>query len=137
MSCWTRALFSFNSRQGACPDCSGLGARWEFDPALVVPENSKSLNDGALFPLTRSEFHREHAKLLRDVKKHGVPLDRPFGELSTEQRRLVFLGDGKTVRGAFTILNDAITGSEGEDANLYPSQFLTEVPCPDVCRYAT
>ena len=123
-------LFSFNSRQGACPDCSGLGARWEFDPALVVPENSKSLNDGALFPLTRSEFHREHAKLLRDVKKHGVPLDRPFGELSTEQRRLVFLGDGKTVRGAFTILNDAITGSEGEDASLYPSQFLTEVPCP-------
>ena len=123
-------LFSFNSRQGACPDCSGLGARWEFDPALVVPENSKSLNEGALFPLTRPEFHREHAKLLRDVKKHGVPLDRPFGELSTEQRRLVFFGDDKTVRGAFTILNDAITGSEGEDASLYPSQFLTEVSCP-------
>ena len=41
-------LFSFNSRQGACPDCSGLGARWEFDPALVVPDKSKSLDDGRL-----------------------------------------------------------------------------------------
>ena len=123
-------LFSFNSRQGACPECSGLGARWEFDPALIVPDKSKSLTDGALFPLTRSEFHREHAKLLREVKKYGVPLDRPFSELNAEQQRLVFLGDDKTVRGAFTILNEAITGSEGEDANLYPSQFLTEVPCP-------
>src|SRR5581483_3176724 len=123
-------LFSFNSRQGACPECSGLGARWEFDPALVVPDKSKTLNDGALFPLTRSEFHREHTKLLRDLKKQGVPLERPFGELSSEQQRLVFVGDGKAVRGAFTILNDAITGSEGEEAALYPSQFLTEVPCP-------
>jgi excinuclease ABC subunit A len=123
-------FFSFNSRQGACPECSGLGARWEFDPALVVPDESKSLNDGALFPFTHSDFHREHAKLLRDVKKQGVPLDRPFGQLSAEQQRLVFLGDGRTVRGAFAILNDAITGSEGEEANLYPSQFLTEVPCP-------
>jgi excinuclease ABC subunit A len=123
-------FFSFNSRQGACPECSGLGARWEFDPALVAPDKNKSLNDGALVPLTHSEFHHAHAKLLRDVKKQGVALDRPFGELSAEQRRVVFFGDGKAVRGAFTILGDAITGSEGEEANLYPSQFLTEVPCP-------
>jgi len=124
-------LFSFNSRQGACPECSGLGARWEFDPALVVPDKSKSLNEGALFPLTHSEFHHAHTKLLRDLKKHGIPLDRPFSEFGAEQRRLIFLGDEKTVRGAFTILNDAIAGVEGEDNNvLYPSQFLTEVPCP-------
>ncbi len=123
-------MFSFNSRQGACPECTGLGSRWEFDPALVVPDPSKSLNANTLLPLTRPEFKREHAKLLRDLKKKGVPLDRPFGELSQEQQQLVLAGDGNGVRGAFAILNDAITESEGMDLALYPAQFLTEVPCP-------
>jgi excinuclease ABC subunit A len=123
-------LFSFNSRQGACPECSGLGSRWEFDPALVVPDHSKSLDEDALLPLTRPEFKRAHAKLLRDVKKKGVPLDRPFGELSADQQRLILSGDGNTVRGAFAILNDALTESEGTDEALYPAQFLSEVPCP-------
>jgi excinuclease ABC subunit A len=123
-------FFSFNSRQGACPECAGLGARWEFDPVLVVPDRTKSLQDEALFALTKVEFRTAHARLLRELKKQGVPLERPFGELSPEQQQLVLVGDGKNLRGAFTILNDAITGSEGEEANLYPSQFLTEVPCP-------
>jgi excinuclease ABC subunit A len=123
-------MFSFNSRQGACPECAGLGSRWEFDPALVVPDLARSLEDDALSPLTRPEFKREHKKLLRDLKKQGVPLDRPFGELSPAQQRLVLKGDEKKVRGAFAILNDAMTESEGEDEALYPAQFLTEAPCP-------
>ena len=123
-------LFSFNSRQGACPECAGLGSRWEFDPALVVPDRAKSLDDDALLPLTRAEFKRDHKKLLRDLKKQGVPLARPFGELSAEQQHLVLVGDERNVRGAFAILNDAMTASEGSDETLYPAQFLTEVPCP-------
>ena len=55
-------FFSFNSRQGACPECAGFGVRWEFDPALVFPEKTKSLQDDALFALTRSEFRTAHAK---------------------------------------------------------------------------
>jgi excinuclease ABC subunit A len=125
-------LFSFNSRQGACPECNGLGSRWEFDPALVVPDHDKSLDEDALVPLTKPEFRRAHAKLLRDVKKKGVPLGRPFGALSAEQQHLVLAGDGNAVRGAFAILNDALTESEGTDEALYPAQFLSEVPCP-VC----
>src|SRR5207247_5226387 len=56
--------------------------------------------------------------------------DRPFGELSREQQQLVLAGDGNGLRGAFAILNAAITKSEGTDLALYPSQFLSEVPCP-------
>src|SRR6185369_3646771 len=123
-------MFSFNSRQGACPECTGLGSRWEFDPALVVPDPGKALDDDALLPLARPEFKREHAKLLRDLKKKGVPRARPFSERSPQRQRLVLAGDGNGVRGAFALLNDAITGSEGADLALYSAQFLTDVPCP-------
>jgi len=123
-------LFSFNSRQGACPECAGLGSRWEFDPSLVVPDRSKSLEDDALVPLAKPEFKREYKKLLRDLKKQGVPLNRSFNELHSDQQQLIFQGDEKTVRGAFTILNDALTDSGGEDESQYPAQFLTEAPCP-------
>lgn len=123
-------VFSFNSRQGACPECTGLGSRWEFDPALVVPDPEKALDADALVPLTRPEFKRDHKKLLQSLKKKGVPLDRPFGQLSPEQQQLVLVGDDGSVRGAFTILNEAMTASEGTDEALYPAQFLTEVPCP-------
>ncbi|MBI3796387.1 MAG: excinuclease ABC subunit UvrA [Deltaproteobacteria bacterium] len=125
-------MFSFNSRQGACPECTGLGSRWEFDPALVVPDPGKALDEDALLPLARPEFKREHTKLLRGLKKKGVPLDRPFAALSPEQQQLVLAGDDNSVRGAFAILNAAITESEGMDLALYPAQFLNEVPCP-VC----
>jgi excinuclease ABC subunit A len=124
-------LFSFNSRQGACPECAGMGFRWEFDPELVVPDPDKALTDDALLPLTRSEFKREHSRLLRDLKKYGVPVDRPFGELNQEQQQLVLVGDGNGMHGAFQILNEILSGGEEEsDLSLYLAQFLGETPCP-------
>src|ERR671912_915144 len=47
--------FSFNSPHGACPECQGLGATWDFDPLRVVPDESKSLADGAIVPWGRSD----------------------------------------------------------------------------------
>ena len=46
----TPRAFSFNSPHGACPDCQGLGATYDFDPRLVVPDESKSLLGGAIAP---------------------------------------------------------------------------------------
>ncbi len=121
-------LFSFNSRQGACPECQGMGFRWEFDPALLVPDDRKSLKDNALFPLTRPEFKQELARLLRELKKQGVPLDRPFAELSQEQQQLSLTGNGNGLGGALAILNHALSDEE-TDLSLYLWQFLGETPC--------
>ena len=46
----TPRAFSFNSPHGACPDCQGLGAVYDFDPARLVPDESLSLQDGAIAP---------------------------------------------------------------------------------------
>ena len=125
-------MFSFNSRQGACPECSGQGFRWEFDPQLLVPDPHKSLQHDALLPLTEVGLKRKLARLLRGLKKHRVPLDKPFGQLTDKQRRLVFHGNDKGLRGVLDILGEALTeGDEtGRGAALSLSQFLSQVPCP-------
>ncbi len=86
--------FSFNSPHGACPECQGLGASWDFDPARLVPDPSRSLTDGAIEPWARGD-----KKLVRDalasLSEHfEIPLDVPFAKLSRKQRDLLLLGPG-------------------------------------------
>jgi excinuclease ABC subunit A len=87
-------LFSFNSRQGACPTCNGLGVRAEFDPDLVVPDGERSLRGGALAVLRDLGLATEERRLLRAFKSARIPLDRPFRRLTARQRRAVLEGNG-------------------------------------------
>ncbi len=84
--------FSFNSPHGACPACQGLGAIWDFDPARVVPDPSKSLADGAIAPWARGD-----KKLIADALESlsttfGIALDVPFGRLPKKHRDLLLHG---------------------------------------------
>ena len=76
--------FSFNSPHGACPDCTGLGITMEVDPALVLPDRSKSLRQGAIAPWSRSSSHSGwQSRILEAVfERFGEDLDAPFAELS-------------------------------------------------------
>ncbi|HWN66885.1 MAG TPA: excinuclease ABC subunit UvrA, partial [Haliangium sp.] len=84
-------LFSFNSPQGACPDCEGLGARLLFDPERLVPDPGKSLRQGAIAPLgARSAGY----KLLEAAcAAHGIDMDAPWKKLAAGQRALVLQGN--------------------------------------------
>ncbi len=76
--------FSFNSPHGACPDCTGLGSTMEVDPALVIPDRSKSLRQGAIAPWSRSSSHSGwQSRILEAVfERFGEDADAPFAELS-------------------------------------------------------
>jgi excinuclease ABC subunit A len=101
-------LFSFNNPFGACPRCQGFGNTIDFDLNLVVPDPSKSLDDGAIEPWTKPRFRT----LLQEAKKwarsRGIPLNIPWRQLTAEQRRLVLEGDPENdfdgVKGFFTWL---------------------------------
>ena len=85
--------FSFNSPHGACPACGGLGTAWTVDPSRVVPDESRSLVDGAIHPWQRhgSRLVRE---ALEDVaSRHGFSLEVPFSELPKRARRILLEGD--------------------------------------------
>ncbi|HKO05284.1 MAG TPA: excinuclease ABC subunit UvrA [Candidatus Acidoferrales bacterium] len=87
------SLFSFNSPYGACPRCQGFGNTIDFDLNLVIPDRSKTLNQGAIDPWTKPRYRQPFAELKRYAKTKGIPLDVPFRELSAKHQELVIEGD--------------------------------------------
>jgi excinuclease ABC subunit A len=87
-------IFSFNSPHGACPRCTGLGMQPEIDPDLVVPDPSLSISQGALVPWTviNSNFYEQVIQAIAD--RYEIDLERPWGDLPEEQRRLFLYGTG-------------------------------------------
>ncbi len=85
--------FSFNSVQGACPACDGLGQRWVVDAAQVMPDGTRSVLDGAIRP-----WHRHGPRLLREAlfevaERHGFSLEAPVAELPAAAREVLLQGD--------------------------------------------
>ena len=88
--------FSFNNPFGACPDCYGLGYKMEFDPELIIPDRSLSINQGAIVVMgwqsctDPSSF--TNAILQALSKEYKFSLDTPFGELSQEIQDMLIYG---------------------------------------------
>ncbi|MFZ4816352.1 MAG: excinuclease ABC subunit UvrA [Phototrophicaceae bacterium] len=90
-------LFSFNTPKGACPDCQGLGFRLELDADLLIPNGDLSIADGALeangWTLEEGSWNRS---ILDTISAHySVPLDKPWRELTQEQRNVILYGTGE------------------------------------------
>ncbi|MEY4358166.1 MAG: hypothetical protein RL469_1492 [Pseudomonadota bacterium] len=91
----TPSAFSFNSPAGACEACRGFGRIIGVDYGLVIPDESKTLREGAVRPW-QTEAYREHQHdMERLARKRGIPLDVPWRELTTAQRSWVIDGEGE------------------------------------------
>ncbi|WP_024412936.1 excinuclease ABC subunit UvrA [Streptococcus suis] len=89
-------LFSFNAPFGSCSDCDGLGMKLEVDMDLIVPDASKTLRDGALAPWNPISSNYYPQMLEQAMNHFGVDMDKPFEELTEEEKNLIFNGsDGK------------------------------------------
>jgi excinuclease ABC subunit A len=91
-------LFSFNNPFGACPTCHGFGNIIELDQDLVVPDPSKSINQGAIEPWTKPHYRSQLAELKRAAKGKGVRLDVPWADLTPAE--IAFVMDGPSTRDA-------------------------------------
>jgi len=149
--------FSFNSPHGACPACTGLGVKLEFDPELVLSQPELSLEDGAVQPWSRrssSSGDGYYTQLIRAVAQHyGIPLEVPVKELSARQRDIILYGskpgDRITLRYRNTDGMDRVyqTAFEGVIPNLQRrhrestsdyvrseiESYMSARPCP-ICR---
>ena len=98
----TPQLFSFNSPQGMCPNCHGLGTMMRVEPRLIVPDPAKSINEGAIEPLGLiTNLWKRH--FFEGIAHHaGFSLDTPWEQLAEEARRVVLYGLGyKRIRFTF------------------------------------
>jgi excinuclease ABC subunit A len=88
-------LFSFNSPQGACPECDGLGVESFFDPSLVVPERGASLKEGAIAPWAGNASTPYYDQTLVSLAKHlRIGTEKPWEELPAEARDAILHGTG-------------------------------------------
>jgi excinuclease ABC subunit A len=86
-------LFSFNNPYGACPRCQGFGNTIDFDLNLVVPNPSKSLEDGAIEPWTKPRYRALFQEAKKWARTRDIPLDVPWRQLSEEDRGRILEGD--------------------------------------------
>jgi excinuclease ABC subunit A len=99
-------LFSFNNPYGACPRCQGFGNTIDFDPELVIPDSSLTLNQGAIEPWTKPKYRSLFTDLKRFAREADIPMDVPWNELDREHQQLIINGENRFpgVRGFFNYL---------------------------------
>src|SRR5690242_4580049 len=93
----TPARFSFNSPIGACDTCRGFGRVIGVDYGLVIPDESKTLRQGAVKTFQSKSYDECQDDLVKLAPKRGVPLDVPYRDLTEEQKRWVIGGDAHWV----------------------------------------
>ncbi len=94
----TPRVFSFNAPYGACKVCNGLGAHYEVLSELVVPDETKSLNEGAIYPWHKSQ-NAYYKCILDSVCEHyGIDPDKPFKSLSPAQKGIILYGNDEVIK---------------------------------------
>lgn len=142
--------FSFNNPFGACPDCAGLGYKMEFDPALIVPDETRSINQGAIAVMgwqSASKAGSFSNALLRALaQRFSFSLDTPWQDLPENIRHILMYGTtvsvdvhytGQRGTGVYpTVFEGLIRNTEqryretfSDSAKQMYEQFMTITPC--------
>jgi excinuclease ABC subunit A len=111
----TPRAFSFNSPHGACRDCQGLGATYDFEPRLIVPDESKSLLAGAIAPWARGDRKLVKEAISQIGKTYGIDPDVPFGKLPKKHRDLLLYGPAGAAKAAKTVAPADVDTSDADE----------------------
>ncbi|WP_098749164.1 excinuclease ABC subunit UvrA [Paenibacillus sp. EZ-K15] len=148
----TPRMFSFNTPFGACPDCDGLGVEMIVDPELLIPDTSKSVEEGA-FAAWSGGTSTYYPQFLKSVCVHfGIPLDKPVSTFSQEQMNKLLYGTGNekvhfryendfgqrkeayvTFEGIIPNLERRYRDTNSEGIREYIEGYMSSKPC-DVCK---
>ncbi len=127
----TPNLFSFNSPIGACETCRGFGRIIDIDPDLVIPDGSRSLEQGAIKPWGTKRDHRmEYGDLIEFCREQGIPTNVSFNELNEGQKKAILEGNDRFygVRGFFRWLE---TKTYRMHVRVFLSRYRAYRICPD------
>ncbi|MFW5489355.1 MAG: excinuclease ABC subunit UvrA [Desulfovibrio sp.] len=124
-------LFSFNSPQGACPRCSGIGSLDYFEPMLIAPNKGLSIRKGGILPWKNPKaLSRQEDDLKKLGKHYGFTLDTPLGEFSDKAWNALFNGDPEVQwLGVIPLLEQGMQFGPIWRDEL--ARFRQSRPCPD------
>ena len=141
-------LFSFNAPLGACPVCEGLGSKLEVDVDLVVPDQTKTLNEGALVPWNPISSKYYPSLLAQYCAAAGIDMDTPFEDFDDQTKHQLLYGDDLTFhfhyQNDFGGIRDVDVTFEGVVNNVsrryketnsdftreQMRKYMAELPCP-------
>ena len=135
--------FSFNSPYGACSECNGLGTKLEFDPDLIIPDKTKSINGGALIPWKRGGrgYILYYRWLIRELSyRLKFNLDTPFKKLPKHVQKAIFYGTqevigNKPFEGVIPHLERLFHQTDSDYLKEEISKFMSTLSCPS-CKGA-
>lgn len=90
--------FSFNAPYGACDRCGGLGADFVVDPDLVVPDKTKSLKDGAIYPWSKTTTSYYDDMLKSVCDNYGINMNIPFEDLTKDEQNIILYGGDDIIK---------------------------------------
>ncbi len=145
--------FSFNTPQGACPDCQGLGSKLEIDPERIIPDADRTLNEGAIASMEWSGPKEEGGYywqgLQAAAKAYRIDLDKPVRELTPDQMNIILYGTGdkqvqmtyknsnghefrfwRAFEGVITNLERRYKETNSEYIREKINEFMSDRPCP-------
>ncbi|MFE9455232.1 excinuclease ABC subunit UvrA [Streptomyces californicus] len=142
--------FSFNSPFGACPDCTGIGTRMEVDPELIVPDEEKSLDEGAIHPWSHGHTKEYFGRLIGALSEAlGFRTDIPWAGLPQRAKKALLYGHkiqtevryrnryGRerayttpAFEGAVQFVKRRHTEAESDSSRERFEGYMREVPCP-------
>jgi len=130
--------FSFNSPFGACPECNGLGNKLKFDPDLIMPDKSKSINAGVLEPWKRGGrgYILYYRWLIRELSHRlKFDLDEPFNKLPKHVQKAILYGTDEVVgnkpfEGVIPHLERLFHQTDSDYLKNEISKFMSTLPCP-------
>lgn len=142
--------FSFNSPFGACPDCTGIGTRMEVDPELVVPDEDRSLDDGAIHPWSHGHTKEYFGRLIGGLSQAlGFRTDIPYAGLPQRAKKALMYGHKTQVEvryrnrygrerayttpafeGAVSFVKRRHSEAESDSSRERFEGYMREVPCP-------
>ena len=142
-------IFSFNAPYGACDDCKGLGVKYKLDIDLVIPDRTKSINEGAIKTINIDEESSITRTELDCVsKKYHIDLDKPIKDLTKEELNIILYGSPDIIEFNYTAKNGNTRKTkdyyEGIITNLerryietksswireWIEGYMREIPCP-------
>ncbi|THC48927.1 excinuclease ABC subunit UvrA [Streptomyces sp. A1499] len=141
--------FSFNSPFGACPDCTGIGTRMEVDPELIVPDEDKSLDEGAIHPWSHGHTKDYFARLVNALSDAlGFATDMPWAGLPQRAKKALLYGHRTQIEvryrnrygrervyttafeGAVPFVKRRHSEAESDSSRERFEGYMREVPCP-------